>query len=289
MALWSTYRHTDDRKNLRFHLLTTEPGAQVFARMLKLAERWGMRLSIEEATTESIKHLPATERLPIYTYLRLLIPGILKGVKRFLYLDSDLLIRSSVRPLFDTMPENAAASGARDYYYFILETGLPHTFSELGVPPNQPYINCGVMMMNAAVWRDREISQRALTYLDDHASTNLHGDQDALNALLVGQINELDLSWNVQTGAIDYFDRVGWPPEREKLRARKSELLTQARIAHFIGPSKPWNDGFRIPYSGEYRSLLVESGWIPGHMIVPWRIGWLASTIRATIKRRMAR
>ena len=207
-----------------------------------------MSLSIEPATTDSIKHLPASDRLPIYAYLRLLAPGILQGVNRFLYLDSDVLVRTSVHSLYDLVGENTIAAAARDYFYDVLESGLKETFSELRVGKNEPYINSGVMLVNADAWRNREVSERAMAYLNDHASTVLHGDQDALNAVLAGELKEMDLSWNVQLGAIEYFDRVGWPIGRESLRVRKAELLNEPKIVHFIGPSKPWADGFRIPY-----------------------------------------
>jgi lipopolysaccharide biosynthesis glycosyltransferase len=289
ITIWSTYNHTPDNTNLRFHLLTTEPSAPEFAKMMELAKRWGMKLSIKRATADSIKKLPASERLPIYAYLRLLAPGILEGISRFLYLDSDLLVRSSVSPLYEMLGENTIAVAARDYYYDVLESGLKQTYSELNVEKNHPYFNSGVMMVNADAWRSREVSERAMEYLDRHAATVLHGDQDALNAILAGELKELDLSWNVQLGALEYFDRVGWPVERESLRSRKAELLRDPKIVHFIGPSKPWSDGLTIPYGGQYRKMIAESGWIPGHLVIPWKVGWLISAIRATIKRRLAR
>lgn len=290
ITIWSTYRCTPENKNLRFHLLTTEPGSLEFAKMLTLAARWAMKLSIEHATVDSIKHLPATDRLPIYTYLRLLAPGILPEVNRFLYLDSDVLVRSSVYPLYEILTEDTVAAAARDYFYYIVKSGLRQTYSELRVAANEPYFNAGVMLVNAEAWRNRKVPEQALAYLDLHASTVLHGDQDALNAVLAGDVKEMDLSWNVQLGAIEYFDRVGWPIERESLRVRRSELLNDPKIVHFVGPGKPWTTYWlRIPYGKEYRKMLADSGWIPRHLIIPWRIGWLASTLRETIRRRLRR
>jgi lipopolysaccharide biosynthesis glycosyltransferase len=145
------------------------------------------------------------------------------------------------------------------------------------------------MLIDAAAWRNRRVSERAIDYLNLHAATVSHGDQDALNIVLAGELKEMDFSWNVQLGAIEYYDRTGWPVEREELRARKAELLSNPKIVHFIGKSKPWNDGLRMPYGKEYRKLILESGWVPSFLAIPWKIWWLASTIRATIKRRLRR
>ena len=99
ITIWSAFNCTPESKYMRFHLLTTDPNAPVFNKMMELARRWGMQLSIKHATADSIKHLPASERLPIYAYLRLLAPGLLEGIGRFLYLDSDLLVRTFCEPI----------------------------------------------------------------------------------------------------------------------------------------------------------------------------------------------
>ncbi len=289
ITIWSAFNCTPESKYMRFHLLTTDPNAPVFNKMMELARRWGMQLSIKHATADSIKHLPASERLPIYAYLRLLAPGLLEGIGRFLYLDSDLLVRTSVSPLFGVLGENTIAAAARDYYYDVLENGLKQTYSELNVAKDHPYFNSGVMVVDADAWRSRQVSERAMEYLNRHAALIMHGDQDALNAVLAGELKELDLSWNVQLGALEYFERVGWPAEREPLRARKAELLSNPKIVHFIGPSKPWSDGLTIPYGKRYRKMIAESGWIPRGLVIPWKVGWLASMIRATVKRRLKR
>ena len=290
ITIWSACRCTVERKHLRFHLLTTEPGAPEFAKMLTLAARWDIKLSIERATMESLKHLPATDRLPIYTYLRLLAPGILPGVDKFLYLDSDLLVRSSVYPLYEMLTEDTVAAAVRDYFHYVYsKAGCAKHIPNCASRRMSLYFNAGIMLVNAKAWRDRKVPEQAIAYLDLHASTVLHGDQDALNAVLAGEIKEMDLAWNVQLGALEYFDRVGWPVEREPLRVRRAELLNDARIVHFIGPSKPWADGLRIPYGKEYRKMVADSGWIRWHLIIPWRVGWLASALLATIRRRLPR
>ena len=133
ITIWSAFKCTPESKYMRFHLLTTDLNAPVFDKMMELARRWGMQLSIKHATADSIKHLPASERLPIYAYLRLLAPRLLEGIGRFLYLDSDLLVCTSVSPLFGVLGENTIAAAARDYYYDVLENGLKQTYSELNV------------------------------------------------------------------------------------------------------------------------------------------------------------
>ena len=168
ITIWSAFKYTPESKNMRFHLLTTDPNAPEFDKMMELAKRWGMKLSIKHATADSIKHLPASERLPIYAYLRLLAPGLLEGIGRFLYLDSDLLVRTSVSPLFGVLGENTIAAAARDYYHdrargtkadlFRIERGERSSLFQ--------FRSDGV---DADAWRSRQVSERAMEYLDRHA------------------------------------------------------------------------------------------------------------------------
>jgi hypothetical protein len=79
-------------------------------------------------------------------------------------------------------------------------------------------------------------------------------------------LKEVDLSWNVQLGALEYYDRVGWPIERESLRVRKAELLNDPKLFTLLGKAKPWFDGLTMPYEKEYRKMLADFGWIPRHL-----------------------
>jgi lipopolysaccharide biosynthesis glycosyltransferase len=285
-AIWSTFSCTPEKEKLRFHLLATDSSAPEFDKMMTLAAKWGINLSIKHASEETIKDLPA-HRLPISTYLRLLAPGMLQGVNQFLYLDSDVLVRSSVKPLFSILGEKTIAA-ARDYYFYdILGSGLQERSPDL--PKHGPYFNAGVIQVNVESWRNRKVSERAIDYLQLYGSAVSHGDQDALNVVLAGDLKEMDFSWNVQIGALQYYDRVGWPTERESLRVRKIELVNHPKIVHFIGKAKPWFDGLTLPYGREYRKNLADSGWIPRPLVIAWTIGWLASAIRETLKRRFRR
>lgn len=57
--------------------------------------------------------------------------------------------------------------------------------------------------------------------------------------MLAGELKEIDLSWNVQLGAMEYYERVGWPVERESLRVPKAELLHDPKIVTLLGKQSP--------------------------------------------------
>jgi len=284
MAIWSAFQSSG--QSLSFNLLTTGADTAPIHKIQRLAKQAGIPLSIVPVDTRLIDHLPTTSRLPIHMYLRLLAPGLLGQLDRFLYLDADLLVRSSLLPLFAHLTEDKLAVGVRDYYYSDIAHGLKKTYRELGLDPNGPYVNSGVLVINARRWRDEDVTTQAVNYLQQNRATIAHPDQDALNAVFSGKLAEADLAWNVQVGAIRFFDRAGWPEEQMHLKLRRAELLSQAKIAHFIGPCKPWRDGLRVAYVKEYRKMIIASGWIPKWWAGPWTVSWLFSALRHAWRRR---
>ncbi len=168
--------------------------------------------------------LPCSDRLPIFAYLRLLAPLILDGVEGFLYLDSDVLVRANVEDLRRNVQQGWTVAAAPDYFHRTLGHGLPQIFGP-ELDGSRPYFNSGVMWVKADFWRREKITEQCLEYLATEGREVQHGDQDALNAVFAGSFAPLDASWNMQAGAIDYFDRTEWPASQEDLLSRRSELL----------------------------------------------------------------
>jgi hypothetical protein len=98
-----------------------------------------LKLSIKHATADSIKHLPASDRLPIYAYLRLLAPGILEGIGRFLYLVR-LAHAHFCEPIVRVLGKYDRRRGTR--YYYDVSKGLKQTYSGRR-GEDHPYFNSG--------------------------------------------------------------------------------------------------------------------------------------------------
>lgn len=285
VVIWSA--HEKSERKLSFSLLTTGAESAPIRKMQNLAKLARIPLTIVPVDTRFLETLPTAGRHATHTYIRLLAPGVLPHLDRFLYLDSDILVRSSLLPLFAELPDDKIALGIRDYGYSEIRHGLKQTYKALGLNPAGAYVNAGVMMINADLWRKKDITTHAVNYLQQYRDTILHPDQDALNAVLCEKLIEVDIAWNVQVGAIRFFDRMGWPEDKAFLKKRRAQLLSEAKIVHFIGPSKPWKDGLRMPYVRDYRKIIVQSGWITKWLKAPWLASWFFSAGRNALRRRL--
>lgn len=171
------------------------------------------------------------------TYLRLALPELLPETDRILYMDADILVRGSLRQLWETPMQEmalAAVKGAvnlsdkwewnsRREYWHLLE-------GERG-----NYINAGVTLLHLA-----EIRRRGLKKTWDALARQklYYQDQDILNITCKGAIRYLPLTYN----------RLAYLPEEEYHRFVEEGLCTQEEyrqamespvIVHYAG-DKPW-------------------------------------------------
>lgn len=175
----------------------------------------------ETYTRLKVAHLPRS------AYLRLWAPLVLgQDYDRILYLDADIFADGGgLSRLLETDLGGAVLAAVRDVQQWYRPKRNVKEFRLLGQPLT-PYFNSGVLLMDTARYRQENILQRCLTLAEQRPDVILHHDQTLLNGVLAGRWTELSPVWNWQ-----------WP--------MKYPLFGDwagARLSHFIGPVKPWND-----------------------------------------------
>jgi lipopolysaccharide biosynthesis glycosyltransferase len=200
-------------------------------------------LRFEPLPASLLDHAVRSHYISSATFGRLALPRLLpKDATRILYLDADIIARGDLSELFSLDLQGAVIGAVREPSdpFFWSRNGLEHVF-ELGVDPWQPYFNAGVLVMDAAGARAARMEERCLEYMAAHQPRLM--DQDALNAVLAGSILELPTRWNVE----DYYFK------SRSRRARYRTILDAARVLHFVGDRKPWNDS-RVWLSDEWEA-----------------------------------
>lgn len=182
-------------------------------------------------------------------------------MERILYLDADILVRSSLGPLWETDLGGKSIAATTDI-------GHPMGHADL---ERKPYFNAGVMVMDLAKVRERGHDLEALGRKMKEARFR---DQDALNMHFEGDWFPLDLEWNAQ-GLGTYARHTSSDRERLDLSS-----MDDPSIVHFTGPvhpkmvdvlnpyfqpptSKPWGyaDSPGHPFQGEWWAMLDRTWW----------------------------
>ena len=246
-------------------------------RVVEGAYDGSVRLAWVNPDMDALADLPTREGISTSAYFRLLIPEhIPADTERVIYLDSDLLVKADLTRLWEEPMEGQALMAVRGFNnpYVSSRLGILK-YEELGLAPDTPYFNSGVMVINVNWWRREEVPERVCQYMRAYREHLNLCDQEGLNAVLAENWKELDPRWNV-IGTLNSLE--DWPASahKERMRRIREKLMSEPYILHFAGPSKPWMVEYRHPAQFQWMRCLRESGWYHSAEGV-WRLGrWYA-------------
>lgn len=203
-------------------------------------------------------------------FLRYLAPELLPSEGRCVYLDGDVIVRKDPTPLHDADLGGASVGAVRSRVTpFVASPGGVVGWFELGIPSTSPYFNSGVLAMDLDRWRQRDVTARVTTYLEQFGQASHLADQEALNAAVAGDWMQLDRSWNYVTHVTESFLQ---QPELEPV---------DPAIVHFAGRSKPWAHG-RLPiFAEEWYEVLRSTPWSGYRPSAPMRPSGPRASVRS--------
>lgn len=211
--------HTDARVVFHiFHDETMDRAKQmVFERVV---HQYQQDVCFHDITSE-----PEFEKMKIGMLYRLFIPRLCPDIKKMIYLDSDVLVLSNIKCLWDVSLEGYSLAAVLDLPYTRETFVRTKYYNHQGID-DRIYFNSGVLVMNLERMRKQcDLPQQYLQYISNHPHT-LMLDQDFLN--LKFQNNTLFLADKFNT----ICDDINMAEETE---------LKKKCIVHLAGPFKPWN------------------------------------------------
>lgn len=174
-------------------------------------------------------------------FYRFLIPQIIYGYDKILYIDVDTLILHDVSELYDSdladFPIGGCVQPLKKFFRKYCE-------NKLNCSPDN-YINSGVLLFNVKKWNDLNITDKCFAVVGKKGKWKAP-DQDIINIICKNNIKYIDNIWNAVATI--------------KLRNKKSydisdynkekEILKYAYILHYTSFLKPWR------YTGSPEALL---------------------------------
>ena len=179
---------------------------------------------------------PVTKQYPREMYYRLLAPCFLpQKLHRILYLDPDILVINSLKPLWETdMKGRLFAAAAHTG-----KTNLANNINQVRLGTTHKYFNSGVLLINLDQGRKEILPEEVFRYAGEHAKELLLPDQDILNAVFGSRTLELDdYLWNYDARNYStYLLRSGGVCDMDW-------VMGNTGILHFCGKTKPWQAGY---------------------------------------------
>ncbi|HAI12533.1 MAG TPA: hypothetical protein DCM28_12570 [Phycisphaerales bacterium] len=240
----------DDRVSLSVLHLELSDTHQQRLKQLEQLQPDRCQITCVQVDQKRFEVFPDVRYLSNASYYRLIIHDLFPDLERMIYLDSDLLVRTSLAPLWNTSLDGVLAAVVEETQF------LDQVYQDMGLNPGVRF-NAGMMLCHLAAWRQESIWDQyiqALELFRDH----LHaGDQDILNHTLAGRVHILPQRWNLTTSI--YKE----PAEYRHYDAKHVlDTVTNPAIVHFTSSRKPWMlQRDRHGFSHEYWRYLALTPW----------------------------
>lgn len=183
---------------------------------------------------ELLKTLPkSSKHINELTYARFLIPELIHE-ERVLYLDSDIVVNTSLTDLFNIDMRDHPIAAVEDYflsnkkishwYKMDIPEELKPCISYKGEEIFKPYFNAGVILWDLVKCRQENIAYNLLLAASYYQGV-IYADQDILNFVFFKRWVMLDVRCNVQANYNFTF----------------LSLVTESPwIIHYVTDRKPW-------------------------------------------------
>ena len=208
---------------------------------------------LPENSRDLISNAPTLSHISIATYYRLFLPYVIdKSVKTILYLDCDIMIRGSVEALFEAKNTDTLIVGVSDI------NEEDHA-NRIGV---DKYVNTGVLNMDLPGIRQMytmDSMLKEISKIMGQPENIVLGDQDIINLLFKGHIEEVPIYYNFQLLI------------HKAYCIKNPTLMRRIAIAHFITGDKPWNNDYLIVFAREYYSYLRK--YLTPRQRMAWWLG----------------
>lgn len=243
-----------------FHVLGSDLSEKSKGSLRRIVEKYGKEIHFYTVNEDDFKDFPINQKgqsghiHSLATYYRLLMGNILpQSVKKVIYLDGDIIVRHSLRELWNTNIDDVAIGGAPDVCY----SSMVH-YNRLKYSPSLGYFNAGVLLINLEYWRRNDVIKTFFDIVQRMAKQLASHDQDILNYAFRNNKIHLPIKYNLQNVFLyqpKYFS-LTW-----ELEAELQEAIKDPVIIHYIYIDKPWYKECHHPYKGEFFKYRALTQW----------------------------
>lgn len=213
-----------------------------------------------EVDTALVSKLPVSPRFNFSVYYRCIIHELKPDLQKAVYFDSDTIIRTCIKELYDIDLTDCYAAAVEDPYIVI--DRRKHLFD---MERSERYFNSGVMLLNLEKIRSDKVFERILEVANRYSESIEFYDQDILNVLFKNRVKFIDPSWNVIS--VVYLEKGVWIQHRFYAKDHYDQCCRNPKIIHYTDRSTLWFAGssdYFHKFWYEYFRYLKGTGFYRG-------------------------
>lgn len=248
--------------------------------------------------SEKLSMKVATDRGSLSQYARLFVSSDLpKELGRVLYLDCDIIVKQSIRELWN-LDLHDKTIGA------IMDAFSKYYRKNIGLEENDIMFNSGVMLIDLNKWRIKQIEEKLLKFIEKKNGWIQQGDQGALNAVLSHDTYCFEPRFNSITIFYDFTYKemlIYRKPPNFYTEEQVKQAVENPAIIHFTTSFKSlraWVKGCTHRYVDEWMRYKNMSPWKEtslwednrpmwkqrGLRIYKWLPSWISARIASVMQ-----
>lgn len=204
----------------------------------------------------------AVDRGSLSQYARLFLSGCLpENLERVLYLDCDILIKQSIRELWNLDLHDKTIGALMDAF-------SKYYRKNIDLKPDDIMFNSGVMLIDLQRWREQQVEDKLLKFIADKNGRVQQGDQGALNHVLSHDTYCFEPRFNSVTIFYDFTYKemlIYRKPPKFYTEVEVQEAVENPSIIHFTTSflsKRAWMKGCKHQYVGEWLKYKKMSPWV---------------------------
>ena len=239
VTLISILENSKKTTKIAFYILEDGINDENKKKLKSISEKYGANIIFCYINKSLTINFPEMGHLSRATYFRLFIPWIIpQEIQKIIYLDCDLIVLKDISSLYKINLQGKSMAAVEDvksqeiiriYFY----------------PNLKKYFNAGVLLINLDSWRKKNITQKAIGFINQHHHNLTTADQDVLNCLLNNDWLEIPRIYNLD-------------PKHSTINSLPTKNTV---ILHYSDTIKPWSYLYVGKNKKYYFQYLALSPW----------------------------
>jgi len=226
-----------DSEDIVFWYLCDKVSENIKNKIASMRKKWSFTIHFIDVSDDSFREFPIHNG-SYATYYKLALGRLLPHeVSKIIYLDSDMIVTTSLASLYHT--------DIWECYAAVVAESLKRHF-----PLGGPYFNAGMVLFNLEKWRCENLEGQAIQFGYDHPDWIIWVDQDILNYLFKGNVIYLPLKWNKIPSEILLGNSTQWGGFYSE--TEMSKVGKELGIIHYAWIDKPWLPMCQHPNKASY-------------------------------------
>ena len=263
VSMTSLFEHNRDIADLRVYVLDEDISRARKEELEDNARRYNRSITFYE--TKKLVEYMKEIGIPSYrnsyaTNMKMFLPHFLEDdVDRLLYIDSDTIIKASIKSLYRMDMDGKSIAMGLDVM------GGKHKLY-IGHDRGDNYYNAGIILFDVMRWKSEDCTQKIVNHVKQVRAHYMSPDQDLLNVVFKDNIAVFDLRNNLQplhmaytTAQIQrYFPQKNYYDEAAIRNALENPVILHT--FRFLGEF-PWHKDSLHPAVKEFDLYLQLSVW----------------------------